>query len=115
LVTGGYNPADGVLASAELYDPASNVWSSDGAMAFARSGQTATLLSSGKVLVAAGYSSGYLSSAEIYDAANSFSTSGIPILSRWSLILLVAMLLAFGLFAVCGPQGDLGGLREDEA
>ncbi len=59
------------LASAELYDPAAGAWSATGSLARRRSNQTATLLTSGKVLVAGGSSdkTGGLASAELYDPA----------------------------------------------
>ena len=58
------------LNSAELYDPATGSWSSTGSMGNARSYHTATLLPSGKVLVAAGANMQVgLSSAELYDPA----------------------------------------------
>jgi hypothetical protein len=60
-------------ATAELYDPSANVFTSTGSMAAARFGHTATLLKSGKVLIAGGtdsYSDNPLSTAEIYDPAN---------------------------------------------
>src|SRR5450759_356103 len=60
--------AVGFLASAELYDPAANTWSAAGNLAIARDSHTATLLLSGKVLVAGGRDTGgnSLASAELY-------------------------------------------------
>ncbi|MFP2932250.1 Kelch repeat-containing protein [Pyxidicoccus sp. 3LG] len=59
------------LASAELYDPELDRWSSTGSLAVARDGHTATLLPSGKVLVTGGWddNGGSLASAELYDPA----------------------------------------------
>ena len=58
------------LSSAELYDPASGTWTATGSLGTARDDHTATLLPSGKVLVAGGHNDGHsLSSAELYDPA----------------------------------------------
>src|SRR5262249_43010081 len=54
LVAGGQD-ASGVLASAELYDPATGIWSATGSLHTGRKWHTATLLPNGKVLVAAGF------------------------------------------------------------
>src|SRR5207253_11520711 len=53
LVAGGIGNS-GVLASAELYDPASGTWTANGSLSTARYVHTATLLPNGKVLVAGG-------------------------------------------------------------
>jgi N-acetylneuraminic acid mutarotase len=70
LVAGGNDGMD-ISATAELYDPASGLWSATGRMSQGRYGHTATPLPSGKVLVAGGYTSGYIptASAELYDPA----------------------------------------------
>jgi len=82
LVAGGFESiefaAANFFASAELYDPATGSWSTTGSLATGRANHTATLLPSGKVLVAGGEnSSGLLASAELYDpATGSWSTTG---------------------------------------
>ncbi len=77
LVAGGIN-INSHLASAELYDPATNTWSAAGSLATGRYYHTATLLLSGKVLVAAGYGDGiHHTSAELYDpATNNWTPAG---------------------------------------
>ncbi len=60
-----------VFSSAELYDPATGTWTATGSLGTARDRHTATLLPSGKVLVAGGDNgAGVLSSAELYDPAS---------------------------------------------
>jgi hypothetical protein len=73
LVAGG-SPSEsegGALASAELYDPATNTWSFTGGLNVARRDHSMTWLPNGKVLVAGGIDAadGFLSSAELYDPA----------------------------------------------
>ncbi len=74
LVTGGISALTSAippLASAELYDPVANTWTDTGLMRVGRVDHTATLLPSGKVLVAGGSSAKSdgvsLLSAEMYD------------------------------------------------
>jgi N-acetylneuraminic acid mutarotase len=100
LVAGGQSNS-GYVASAELYDPTTNTWSSAGSMATARFLHTATLLANGKVLVAGGYgTSGILSSAELYDpASNTWSAAGSMTTAR---DLHGAALLANGMVLVMG-------------
>lgn len=79
LVAGGLGALpinQGKLASAELYDPNTMIWTTVGSLNNARVSHTATLLSNGKVLVVAGEgvdpSQGVLclTSCEIYDPAS---------------------------------------------
>ncbi len=71
LVAGGVDGSGNVLASAELYDPASGTWTNTGNLNTARYLQTATVLANGMVLVAGGLDSiGASSSTELYDPAN---------------------------------------------
>jgi len=87
LVVGGDNFGLPV-ASAEVYDPASQTWVPTGPMRAAHgAGLTATLLASGKILVAGGQdtSGTAMAEAELYDpATNSWSDTGAMTLGRES-------------------------------
>lgn len=80
LVTGGatalsfpLNPTN----TAELYDPATGIWTMKSNMTTVRDGHAATLLTNGKVLVSGGSGSGYLASAELYDpSADTWTSTG---------------------------------------
>jgi hypothetical protein len=84
LIAGGYGSDPGgydTLDTAELYDPASGTFGAIGSMTMARGQHTATLLSSGKVLIAGGIdfstSNWWVSGAELYDpATGTFSATG---------------------------------------
>jgi N-acetylneuraminic acid mutarotase len=73
LVAGGCLDADcgTVFSSAELYDPATNMWTATSSMTMARAYHTATLLTDGRVLVTGGEDR---SSAELYS----------PDIRRWT-------------------------------
>ena len=68
LVAGGINPTSNpvTISSAEIYDPATGTWTVTGSMNSPRESQSAVLLPSGKVLVAAGSGP---TSCELYDPA----------------------------------------------
>jgi len=74
LIVGGSfggNSFFNAIASAELYDPASGVWSTAASMRAARQYHTATLLTDGTVLVAGGFGSAeIMASAEVYHPAD---------------------------------------------
>ena len=80
LVAGGRTPDSDAVTSAELYDPATNTWSSAGTMSAPRASATATLLPDGQVLVAGGYTGSDPAvnvSAELYDPmTNAWAATG---------------------------------------
>ena|GEM_PF-1377450 len=87
LVFGG-NSGSGTIAYPELYDPATNSWSlggtGPGALPGARFNHCATLLPSGRVLIAGGYAGGYLDTVALYDAAaDSWIPAGHMLAGRW--------------------------------
>jgi N-acetylneuraminic acid mutarotase len=75
LVVGGEEKtsnSDRILASAELFDPATSTWTATGSLHRARQFHTATLLRDGRVLVAGGIDAKYnpVGQAELYDPAS---------------------------------------------
>ena len=83
LICGGTatGQVGGVLASAEIYDPAARTFTPTGSMTVPRAGQTITMLRDGRVLLTGGVKNvGFrseLASAEIYDpASGTFSATG---------------------------------------
>ncbi len=103
---GGFtNPA---LASAELYDPVTGTFAVTGSMATGRRWNTATLLPSGKVLIAGGAgTSGLddsLASGELYDpVSGTFTTTGSLTTSRYAH---TATLLPDGKVLIAGGQNN---------
>jgi len=66
---------DSALGSANLYDPATNAWTTSGSLNTAREDQTANLLANGQVLIAGGvnfvtHKFTELTNAELYTPAN---------------------------------------------
>jgi len=96
------------LASAQLYEPVESAWRSVAMMGTARQNHTATLLPSGKVLVAGGtddQTTNVLGSAQLYDpAANTWTDASSPI-ARSSH---TATLLPSGKVLVTGGYGGPG-------
>ena len=105
LVVGGIasqNETTPLLASAEIYDPATDTWTPTGSLITARSGHTATLLQNGTVLVAGG-----APRAEIYDpATGTWTSTGSLITARAGH---TATLLANGTVLVVGGTGTVQG------
>ncbi|HEY3862074.1 MAG TPA: kelch repeat-containing protein [Verrucomicrobiae bacterium] len=71
VLAAGGTDANGVLASAELYNPATGAWTATGSMKTARANHMATLLPSGLVLAAGGMNAGGtpITTAELYNPA----------------------------------------------
>ncbi|MCP4590189.1 MAG: beta-propeller fold lactonase family protein [bacterium] len=86
LVVGGcaeiFAPGCGTpLSSAEVYDPDETTWTPTTPLETPRAHHTATLLPSGKVLVAGGIGDAHLSSAELYDPVRDIWTPTAPLAS----------------------------------
>jgi galactose oxidase-like protein/Kelch motif protein len=106
LIAGGYSGPLGsvVLASTELYDPATNHWSEAAPMLVPHASHTAALLPDGRVLVASGRSSGGdTAEAETYDPGkNVWSKAGNVSVARTSA---TALVLNTGKVLVIGGDG----------
>lgn len=103
LVAGGLVGDEGVLTSAEVFDPSANSFTSAGSMMVARASQTATLLPNGKILMAGGFNGDYLNSAELYDPhTGKFTPAGQMVTPRSGH---VAVLLNNGKVLLAGGTG----------
>ena len=112
LVAGGINGYYGSIAltnSAELYDPATGMWTATGSLNVPRYGHTATLLPNGKVLVAGGSVGGDrpTNSAELYNPTDGgwTSTGALAAVREYH----TATLLPNGKVLVGGGQGTNSG------
>jgi hypothetical protein len=109
LVAGGCtgSPTCAALNTALLYDPAARTFATTGSMSATRMSHTATLLPSGKVLVAGGSTA--VTTAELYDPGpGTFAATGPMSTVRW---LHSATLLASGKVLVAGGSFEYSTAR----
>ncbi|WP_437755996.1 kelch repeat-containing protein [Sorangium sp. So ce1389] len=117
LVAGGKQAhateGDTSLYSAELYDPETDTWTDAAQMLHARAEHTATLLPSGKVLVAGGYPVDFGDeNVELYDPeTDSWTFTGPMQIARAEH---EAMLLPSGKVLVTGGLNSIGSLASAE-
>jgi Kelch motif/Galactose oxidase, central domain len=114
LVLGGFAAGSQALASADLFDPKTGIFTTTGPMAKARSsGPAATRLADGRVLVTGGFDlATTIAAAELFDpATDTFTATGSMTAGR---IYATATLLADGRVLVTGGGGDSGGLASAE-
>ena len=102
LVAGGEESDEHSLASAEIYDPATNKWTATGSMLTPRIARSATVLKDGRVLVTGGGDARNLS--EIYDPPSGvWHAAGNMTASR---VKHVATLLPDGRVLITGGSPD---------
>jgi hypothetical protein len=118
LITGGYDSDLESFATAELYNPATGIFTATGDMTETRSEHVATLLNDGKVLVTGGIdtSGATLATAEVFDpATGSFSPAGAmgAVHDFHSATLLSdGTVLVAGGFVFPNPPGDASAIAE---
>jgi hypothetical protein len=88
LVAGGYYWESWldtrILASAEVFDPATSSWSSAGSLSAARHDHAAVLLPGGQVLFIGGATQGWTAAEELYDpVTNTWSAATRTLTQKW--------------------------------
>ena len=121
LVAGGAGSIQGSVFNpvntAELYDPVTGAWTLTGSMAVPRYQHSATLLPSGKVLVAGGYdNTNALVSAELYDPATGTWSNASPmnLLNQGRFSHTVVLLPSGKVLVAGGADSDLNTLATAE-
>jgi hypothetical protein len=115
LIAGGIGDKNKPIASAELYDPATNTFKATGNMMVARTYQSATTLRDGRVLIAGGTdaSDQALGTAELYDSAvGKFALTLDPM--QRARYRQVAVLLTDGAVLLAGGASNAGVLANAE-
>ncbi len=99
-----------------MFDPSTGLWTITGSLSVGRSGHTATLLTNGLVLVAAGDgATNYLDATELYNPANETWTTTGPLLIPRDSLTTTATLLPNGKVLIAGGfYGPIGYLSESE-
>lgn len=115
LIAGGIGDQNKPIASAELYDPATNTFRATGDMTLARTYQGATALHDGRVLITGGTDAGdqALATAELYEpATGKFALTLDPM--QHSRYRQVAVLLPDGEVLLAGGASNAGVLANAE-